>query len=125
MAIQTSTSIVHGLESAAVPLETEEQTARETCIRSISDLIVILRSLLAKWQEYRDLYDSTNYSTAYRSSIVHTGRRGRPRFDVDKEQIEYLLSISFNWGEIAALLGISRMTLYRLELCSCKFNIIA
>ena len=32
---------------------------------------------------------------------------------IAKEQIEYLLSISFTWTDIAALLGISRMTLYR------------
>ena len=34
-------------------------------------------------------------------------------FEIAKEQIEYLLSISFTWTEIAGLLGISRMTLYR------------
>ena len=32
---------------------------------------------------------------------------------IAKEQIEYLLSISFTWTDIAVLLGISRMTLYR------------
>ena len=34
-------------------------------------------------------------------------------FEIAKEQIEYFLSISFTWIDIAALLGISRMTLYR------------
>ncbi len=35
------------------------------------------------------------------------------RFDVSREQLEYLRSLSFHWIDIAALLGISRGTLYR------------
>ena len=27
--------------------------------------------------------------------------------------LEYLASLSFSWGEIASLLGVSRMTIYR------------
>ena len=115
IAIQTCTSISNGLENPSVTLNADEQSALATCKNSVGDLIVILRSLLAKWQEYRDMYNSTCRSTAYHVPLVHNGRRGRPRFDVDKDQLEYLLSLSFNWSEIAALLGISRMTLYRLD----------
>ena len=59
------------------------------------------------------LLDSTSFGLSYQAPVTHTGRRGRPKFDIDKEQLEYLVSISFNWSEIAALLGVSRMTLYR------------
>ena len=41
------------------------------------------------------------------------GGPGRPRFDVSKEQLEYLSLLSFKWNEIAVLLGVSRMTVYR------------
>ena len=41
------------------------------------------------------------------------GRRGRPRFDIPREQLVYLASLSFNWVQIASILGVSRMTMYR------------
>ena len=36
---------------------------------------------------------------AYCVPVVHTGRQGRPRFDVTKEQLEYLASLSFIYME--------------------------
>lgn len=41
---------------------------------------------------------------------------GRPRLIVDIEEIEYLRRLQFSWTKVAAILGISRSTLYcRLE----------
>ena len=42
-----------------------------------------------------------------------SGGRGRPRSSIDKEQVEYLRSLNFTWGETAALLGTSSKTLQR------------
>ena len=39
-------------------------------------------------------------------------RIGRPRFDISQEQLIYLHSLSFSWSQIAAILGVSCMTLY-------------
>lgn len=52
-------------------------------------------------------------NTSYLPSIVQGGGRGRPKFDIKADQLEYLRSLSFSWTEISAMLGISRMTLYR------------
>ena len=41
-----------------------------------------------------------------------TQRPGRPRFNITKEQLEYLSSMSLSWSQISALLGVSRMTIY-------------
>ena len=41
------------------------------------------------------------------------GRRGRPKFSISRNQLQYLSSLSFNWNEISNLIGVSRMTLYR------------
>lgn len=58
--------------------------------------------------------DSSDTSgDSYRSSTVRNGHRGRPRFEVTVDQLEYLVSLSFSWTCIAQILGISRMTLYR------------
>jgi len=41
------------------------------------------------------------------------GLIGRPRLGIGRDQLEYFVSLSFNWTWIAAILGVSRMTVYR------------
>ena len=74
-----------------------------------------MRKIRSKWSKYQDIYDSgvTLTETANRAPIVLSGGHGQLRFDVSKEQVEYLSSMQFTWSEIAALLGVSRSTLYR------------
>ena len=50
-----------------------------------------------------------------------TGAKGRPKFQITQEQLEYLCSLSFSWSDIAVLLGISRITLFRYRR---EFNMI-
>ena len=38
---------------------------------------------------------------------------GRPRFEVEKEDILNLRALNFSWTKVAKILGISRQTLYR------------
>ena len=38
---------------------------------------------------------------------------GRPIFDISKEQIQYLRSMSYTWVQISEILGVSHMTIYR------------
>ena len=40
-------------------------------------------------------------------------QRGRPRFEIPKEQLVYLSSLSFSWTDISRMLRVSRMTIYR------------
>lgn len=84
---------------------------------STQELIESLKVIYRKWEEYEGVLDSfltERPSVAYQTpvSTLRTGP-GRPRFDISKEQLEYLSSLSFKWNEIAVLLGISRMTVYR------------
>ena len=86
----------------------------------IQDLISDLRRVLRQWHEYRSVLDSgvTSFLSYWVQSESDDGSRrsrGRPRFDVSIEQLRYLKSLSFRWSEIAALLGVSRMTLYRCD----------
>ena len=79
----------------------------------VNDLLTYLKASL---KDYIAVLESTSIvrqTMSYQVSVIHNGRRGRPRFDVAREQIEYLFSLSFHWNEIADLLCISRMTLYR------------
>ena len=52
-------------------------------------------------------------SLRYRVAISNGASRGRPRFIISKEQLEYLRSLSFTWTDISSLLGVSRMTIFR------------
>ena len=56
-----------------------------------------LRSLLDQWKEYRMLLNFTSFGGfSYQAPVAHTGRRSRPKFDIDKEQIEYLAFYHFH-----------------------------
>ena len=113
LAIQSVLTIRNGMNSFSVAGDTDMSSTINDYKGDLDDLIASLRTLLTQWNEYRDILDSTSSRCAFQVSVLHNGRRGRPRFEIAKEQIEYLLSISFTWTEIAGLLGISRMTLYR------------
>ena len=56
---------------------------------------------------------SQQFRNSYQVPLVVFNRLGRPRFDISQEQLVYLRSLSFTWSQIAAILGVSRMTLYR------------
>ena len=84
---------------------------------STQELIECIKVIYRKWEEYEGVLDSfltERPSVAYQTPVgtLRTGP-GRPRFDISKEQLEYLSSLSFKWNEIALLLGVSRMTVYR------------
>ena len=81
-------------------------------LEAFDELISCLQLIRRKWEEYQNI-GSPNEALAYCVPVVHTGRRGRPRFDVTKKQLEYLASLSFTWSDIAALLGVSRTTIFR------------
>ena len=52
-------------------------------------------------------------SVSYSAPAEHVSRRGRPRFTIAREQLLYLRSLCFTWTDIALLLDVSRMTIFR------------
>ena len=105
LSIQSCQSIANGLSSTADGSIAEHQ-------QYVDQLIELLRSLLDEWKEYQMILNSNTHHSVYHVPVQHTHRRGRPKVDVDQAQLEYLVSLSFNWNDIALLLGISRTTLY-------------
>ena len=65
-----------------------------------------------EWDCYIDRLESSGDSY-YQVTTEFTGQRGRPRFNIQREQLLYLSSLGFSWTSIASLVGVSRMTLYR------------
>ena len=82
----------------------------------LKELVDCLRQIYYKWEEYELILHSRQgpLSLSYRSPVLRSrGRAGRPRFEITKDQLLYLASLSFNWTDIAALLCVSRMTIFR------------
>jgi len=82
-------------------------------VREMTQLIVYLRSLAREWQSYIDAKERLSESLKYQASLSRSTGKGRPRFSILKEQLEFLRSLCFTWSEIAQLIGVSRMTIYR------------
>ena len=91
-----------------------EDSRLENYCHTLNSLIKCLRQLYHEWEEYQDIVDSyPDESLCYRAPVSFMGDVGRPRFEISMDQLLYLASLSFKWTEIAALLGVSRMTIYR------------
>ena len=83
---------------------------------STEELVDTTKIIFKKWEEYEGILDTNATEIpllAYQSPLTPRVGPGRPRFEISKEQLEYLHSLRFTWNEIAVLLGVSRMTIYR------------
>lgn len=56
---------------------------------------------------------SGSLSTSLQAQKTFTGERGRPVFDITKEQLQFLTEKKFTVGEMAQLFGVSKRTLQR------------
>ena len=74
-----------------------------------------VRSMLTAWNENPQL--RLDSAQGYCAPLVRYSRPqcDRPRFDVGQDQLEYLTGLGFTWVDIARLLGVSRMTVYRRQ----------
>ena len=99
------------------PVSDEEVTSIREFECAVEELTVACQRVSSWWQDYIDTEqasDPLSLSHRYSSPVIHiSGAQGRPRFDISKDQLEYLSSLSFSWTDIAAILGVSRMTIYR------------
>ena len=76
-----------------------------------------LMAIKVEWRDYRKLIDAHVCDFSFQAGTVRSANRGRPRFNISKDQLEYISSLAFSWTEIASLLGVSRMSSYRYK-CS-------
>ena len=78
----------------------------------LHELLDCLSDMLRDWQHFVNHYQWRN-ATSYLSHATHTARRGRPKFNITVDQLQYLRSMSFTWVQIAKMVGVSYMTIYR------------
>ena len=93
----------------------------EDYCKSCEELMSTIRVICSKWEEYQGVLDANltvRPSYSYQSQVstrLQVGP-GRPPFEISREQLLYLSSMGFKWSEIAVLIGVSRMTIYRCKL---------
>ena len=66
-----------------------------------------------KWSVLTKEVNRFSYPPSSHLFLIYSFSVGRPRIDVNIEEIELLRSMRFTWTKISELLGISRSTLYR------------
>ena len=87
---------------------------------NLSELLYYLEKLSNHWTEYYDRIENPDFSCLPYSCGSSQWKRASTT-SITQNQMEYLRSLSFTWCEIAAILGISRMTLYRRR---CEYGML-
>ena len=80
---------------------------------SMEKLVRALRQAILYWEAYLENLDVRMEWMAFRAPRVYSRGRGRPEFHITPDQLEYLRTLNFSWTEVARLLKVSRMTIYR------------
>ena len=111
--IESLSSLVELLSSRPLSVTDEEAEVAIRYSGQLSELLDCMRRLYVEWDGYLDGRHALTVSTSYSVPISQPAGRGRPKFEINKEQIQYLRSMSFSWVQISKLLGVSYMTLYR------------
>lgn len=94
----------------------EDSSIDHSASSIISDYVLLLEEIfqyLRRTAQEWDLHlDEIDLNFSYLAPTIRCSI-GRPRFDISRDQLEYLSSMSFTWTRIASMLGVSRMTIYR------------
>ena len=76
------------------------------------EILDICHVLSVKWEQKIDEINATTSNQTLQTQLLGSSR-GCPHFDIQREQLLYLSSMSFSWTDIARMLGVSHMTIYR------------
>lgn len=77
----------------------------------------ILQRVINLLREVKDMLSRHSYenSTSYQTGKIFTGTRGRPKFNIQREHLEFLVEQGFNSPAIAGILGVSLRTIERRQ----------
>lgn len=112
------------IKSTPIPLESINsnnmlQSLSNIVLTCLSSFNVYVFNISLEWQAYSEVIELCALQSAYTPSQFQLASRGRPRFDISKDQLEYLSSMSFMWTQIASMFDVSRMTIYH---CRVEFG---
>lgn len=118
--LQLASYIVERLQTAALSVSAigssileEGQGQLQEYGERMDGIVHAIREVILFWETYMETLDAQMERMAYHAPRIYTALRGRPKFHVSSDQLEYLRALSFSWTRIASLLSVSRMTVYR------------
>lgn len=76
----------------------------------MTDLQKFLEDIREELTKEIEEMSSCEGSGKYQCPVSYSGERGRPRFEIDKSQLDFLRRKHFRWASIARLLGVSERT---------------
>ena len=62
---------------------------------------------------YENLERVADHTTQYRAQSTNSTGRGRPKTDISREQLEFLVDQGFTAGEMSEVLGVGKRTVQR------------
>ena len=77
----------------------------------------ILHRVINLLREVNDMLSHQEFdnNTSYRTEKIFTGMHGRPKFNIQREHLEFLVEQGFNSPAIAGILGVSLRTIERRQ----------
>ena len=92
----TNVTEIKEVFSCSLEASADLDSDADSCIQSYDlmcdELLDILSSLLSIWKDYERNIRITSQEAIYSAPLEHSGRRGRPKFVISKEQLLYLRS---------------------------------
>ena len=82
-----------------------------------NDGAIILNRVIDILRQVKDMLccQDSNGSTSYQAGKIFTGMHGRPKFNIQREHLEFLVEQGFNNPIIAGILGVSLRTIERRQ----------
>ena len=113
MCIVTCTTLCDHMGNALSVEDNQDNLIIQEYYTHILGLVNCLKAIHSQWTEYEDviILRADRFCYHVDSNVVSQSGKGRPKFQVDKEQLVYLSSLGFSWSEISKIMGVSRMTI--------------
>ena len=108
-AIERLSLSCQSVQSLIGPIRISRSLTLRRMEESPTQLLQTLERVLCMWIEYSSSLDRQWASSHYVTPTKVPHGCGRPRFQISKEQLEYLCSLSFSWTAIADMLMVSRI----------------
>ena len=82
-------------------------------VGDVRDLVEALHHIRLRWVDIEAGISPLRHSLS--AEMLRPGMRGRPKYFLDKEQLEFLRELRFTWTQIATMFGVCRRTLYNIR----------
>ena len=96
------------------PNDVELLKLRSDCVNRMLVTIDVPEEIVNTMSSvYKNLERVADHTTQYRARSTSSTGRGRPKTDISREQLEFLVDQGFTAGEMSEVLGVGKRTVQR------------